>query len=151
MEPRFGYDSYMKSADESTTPTKTSSSPRKPSKASTTMSPVKPRGHADARRGPATPINGNPMMNTPRITSPRHPSTSSEEQHIVSPTPMKPIKIKEQIAPPPSAPVINKSNDPPRLFIALFDYDPNAMSPNKDNEEELPFKEGQLIRVEFFD
>jgi hypothetical protein len=23
------------------------------------------------------------------------------------------------------------------------------MSPNKDNEEELPFKEGQLIRVRF--
>ena len=30
----------------------------------------------------------------------------------------------------------NKTTNPPRLFIALFDYDPNAMSPNKDNEED---------------
>ena len=44
----------------------------------------------------------------------------------------------------------SQENDPIVLFIALFDYDPNAMSPNKDNEEELPFKEGQLIRVRFF-
>ena len=139
----------MKTADGPTAPTKPSSSPKKPAKASTTISPVKPRDHADSRRGTATPINGNPMMNKPRISSPRHPSTSSEEQHIVSPTPMKPIKMKDQIAPPPSAPVLTKNNDPPRLFIALFDYDPNAMSPNKDNEEELPFKEGQLIRVDF--
>lgn len=155
-EPRFGYDTYMKPSDESPAPIKPTSSARKPAKTSTTISPVKSRDHSDSRRGTATPINGNPMMNKPRMSSPRHPSTSSEEQHIVSPIPMKPIKMKEQIAPPPSAPMINnrftnKSNDPPRLFIALFDYDPNAMSPNKDNEEELPFKEGQLIRVQLFD
>ena len=35
-----------------------------------------------------------------------------------------------------------------RIFIALFDYDPKSMSPNSDGfEEELPFKEGQLIKV----
>ena len=35
-----------------------------------------------------------------------------------------------------------------RVFIALFDYDPVAMSPNPDAaDEELPFKEGQLIKV----
>lgn len=35
-----------------------------------------------------------------------------------------------------------------RLFIALFDYDPVEMSPNVDAiDEELPFKEGQLIKV----
>jgi hypothetical protein len=33
------------------------------------------------------------------------------------------------------------------LFLALFDYDPNAMSPNQDSEEELPFKKGQIIKV----
>ena len=42
---------------------------------------------------------------------------------------------------------LGKINGPPRLFIALFDYDPNAMSPNQDSEEELPFKKGQLIKV----
>ncbi|XP_035242055.1 RIMS-binding protein 2-like isoform X6 [Anguilla anguilla] len=35
-----------------------------------------------------------------------------------------------------------------RLFVALFSYDPALMSPNPDTaEEELPFKEGQIIKV----
>uniref|UniRef100_A0A8C8EJ48 RIMS-binding protein 2 n=1 Tax=Oncorhynchus tshawytscha TaxID=74940 RepID=A0A8C8EJ48_ONCTS len=35
-----------------------------------------------------------------------------------------------------------------RIFVALFDYDPLSMSPNPDAaDEELPFKEGQIIRV----
>ncbi|XP_051828568.1 RIMS-binding protein 2 isoform X6 [Antechinus flavipes] len=35
-----------------------------------------------------------------------------------------------------------------RIFVALFDYDPHTMSPNPDGaEEELPFKEGQIIKV----
>jgi len=36
------------------------------------------------------------------------------------------------------------------VFIALFDYDPATMSPNPDAvESELPFSEGQLIKVGF--
>ncbi|XP_044052421.1 RIMS-binding protein 2 isoform X19 [Siniperca chuatsi] len=35
-----------------------------------------------------------------------------------------------------------------RVFVALFDYDPMSMSPNPDAaDEELPFKEGQIIKV----
>lgn len=35
-----------------------------------------------------------------------------------------------------------------RLFIALFDYDPATMSPNVDSiDEELPFREGQILKV----
>ena len=35
-----------------------------------------------------------------------------------------------------------------RLFVALFDYDPPSMSPNPDAcDEELPFREGQMIKV----
>lgn len=35
-----------------------------------------------------------------------------------------------------------------RIFVALFPYDPAAMSPNPDAaEEELPFREGQIIKV----
>ncbi|KAM8872586.1 RIMS-binding protein 2 isoform 3-T4 [Synchiropus picturatus] len=35
-----------------------------------------------------------------------------------------------------------------KIFVALFDYDPLSMSPNPDAaDEELPFKEGQIIRV----
>uniref|UniRef100_A0A8C3XPV8 Peripheral-type benzodiazepine receptor-associated protein 1 n=1 Tax=Chelydra serpentina TaxID=8475 RepID=A0A8C3XPV8_CHESE len=39
-------------------------------------------------------------------------------------------------------------DNPVRIFVALFDYDPVSMSPNPDAaEEELPFKEGQLLKV----
>lgn len=161
---RFDYDPYMKPQDEPpshikpTTTTTATTTQRKSSKASTTISPIKQRDHSDSKRTTATPINGNPNMNKTKMSSPRHASTSSEEQqHVAPPTPMKSIKLKEQTL-TSSLPVpiplmnnhlINKSNSPPRLFIALFDYDPNAMSPNKDNEEELPFKEGQFIRVRF--
>lgn len=35
------------------------------------------------------------------------------------------------------------------MFVALFDYDPMSMSPNPDAaDEELPFKEGQIIKVD---
>lgn len=35
-----------------------------------------------------------------------------------------------------------------RYFVALFDYDPQTMSPNPDAaDEELPFQEGQMIKV----
>lgn len=35
-----------------------------------------------------------------------------------------------------------------RIFVALFPYDPSTMSPNPDAaEEELPFSEGQIIKV----
>ncbi|CAF0757215.1 unnamed protein product [Rotaria sordida] len=149
---RFGYDAYIKQSDDSTSHIKSSNTQRKTSKASTTMSPIKQRDHSDSRRTTtATPMNGNLNMNKTKISSPRHASTSSEEQHVAPPTPMKTVKLKEQIPTQPLSSVnshlYNKTNNPPRLFIALFDYDPNAMSPNKDNEEELPFKEGQLIRI----
>ncbi|XP_068765476.1 peripheral-type benzodiazepine receptor-associated protein 1 isoform X3 [Struthio camelus] len=39
-------------------------------------------------------------------------------------------------------------DDAIRIFVALFDYDPISMSPNPDAaEEELPFKEGQILKV----
>ncbi len=38
--------------------------------------------------------------------------------------------------------------DGTRIFVALFDYDPHTMSPNPEAcDEELPFREGQLIKV----
>lgn len=39
-----------------------------------------------------------------------------------------------------------------RFFVALFDYDPQTMSPNPDAaDEELPFQEGQIIKVNYVD
>uniref|UniRef100_A0A8C9XJC7 RIMS-binding protein 2 n=1 Tax=Sander lucioperca TaxID=283035 RepID=A0A8C9XJC7_SANLU len=41
-----------------------------------------------------------------------------------------------------------KGNSDIRIFVALFPYDPATMSPNPDAaEEELPFTEGQIIKV----
>ncbi|XP_078410798.1 RIMS-binding protein 2 [Cetorhinus maximus] len=49
---------------------------------------------------------------------------------------------------PESEPDVCSEDLPPRVFVALFDYDPLSMSPNPDAaEEELPFKEGQIIKV----
>ncbi|NWW23968.1 RIMB1 protein, partial [Falcunculus frontatus] len=51
---------------------------------------------------------------------------------------------------PPRSTVPESSgkDDGIRLFVALFDYDPVSMSPNPDAaEEELPFKEGQILKV----
>lgn len=49
-------------------------------------------------------------------------------------------------SPPAEAPVYQDL--PVRAFVALFDYDPVSMSPNPDaGEEELPFREGQILKV----
>lgn len=41
-----------------------------------------------------------------------------------------------------------KGDGDKRIFVALFPYDPATMSPNPDAaEEELPFAEGQIIKV----
>uniref|UniRef100_A0A8C7CAJ9 RIMS-binding protein 2 n=1 Tax=Oncorhynchus kisutch TaxID=8019 RepID=A0A8C7CAJ9_ONCKI len=49
------------------------------------------------------------------------------------------------------SPVYYEESEPEdlaRIFVALFDYDPLSMSPNPDAaDEELPFKEGQIIKV----
>ncbi|KAG7476375.1 hypothetical protein MATL_G00082210 [Megalops atlanticus] len=50
--------------------------------------------------------------------------------------------------PPPQYLDESEPEDLCRIFVALFDYDPLSMSPNPDAaDEELPFKEGQIIRV----
>ncbi|NWR02705.1 RIMB1 protein, partial [Paradoxornis webbianus] len=50
--------------------------------------------------------------------------------------------------PKSTAPQSSGKDDGIRIFVALFDYDPVSMSPNPDAaEEELPFKEGQILKV----
>ena len=47
-----------------------------------------------------------------------------------------------------SVPDLEYDENKVRIFIAMFDYDPVIMSPNPDAaEEELPFKENQLLKV----
>ncbi|XP_022251355.1 RIMS-binding protein 2-like isoform X2 [Limulus polyphemus] len=42
---------------------------------------------------------------------------------------------------------VNHPDNRVRWFVALFDYNPHTMSPNPDAGEELPFQEGQLIKI----
>ncbi|NWR79336.1 RIMB1 protein, partial [Centropus unirufus] len=52
------------------------------------------------------------------------------------------------VGPPRSTASETSAEDDVRIFVALFDYDPVSMSPNPDAaEEELPFKEGQILKV----
>jgi hypothetical protein len=85
-----------------------------------------------------TPTNENLTINK---------SISSDEQRSMPSTPNKTVRVQS-----PSGMnnhLLNKTNTSPRLFFALFDYDPHAMSPNQNSEEELPFKQGQTIKVKF--
>ncbi|KAF0038081.1 hypothetical protein F2P81_008565 [Scophthalmus maximus] len=63
--------------------------------------------------------------------------------------------IGDHFTPPPSreqrgvnSAKVKGDGDVIRIFVALFPYDPSTMSPNPDAaEEELPFSEGQIIKV----
>jgi len=85
--------------------------------------------------------------NTPNIIG-------TPQKKVINNEPAKPIQQQQQ-QPVQQQPIQqqpiqqqNKTNKNYRLFIALFDYDPYQMSPNQDScSEELPFKEGQLIKV----
>jgi hypothetical protein len=104
-----------------------------------------------------TELKANSPRSTSRIQSPGKQRHNSDSNRIRTPL-SDSLNINKSITPEekrssPKSPSknlslqSNKTNTSPRLFLALFDYDPNAMSPNQDSEEELPFKKGQIIKV----
>ncbi|CAF4652800.1 unnamed protein product [Rotaria sp. Silwood1] len=72
-------------------------------------------------------------------------STLSGEQRSTPTTPNKNGRLQRSSR--INNHLLDKTNTSPRLFIALFDYDPPAMSPNQNSDEELPFKQGQIIKI----
>ncbi|CAF3667502.1 unnamed protein product [Rotaria sordida] len=72
-------------------------------------------------------------------------STLSGEQRSIPLTTNKTLRLQRSSA--INNHLLDKTNTPPRLFVALFDYDPQAMSPNQNSDEELPFKQGQIIKI----
>ncbi|XP_039938089.1 peripheral-type benzodiazepine receptor-associated protein 1 isoform X3 [Hirundo rustica] len=61
---------------------------------------------------------------------------------------MQKLLLSSPGPPKSTAPESSGRDDDVRIFVALFDYDPVSMSPNPDAaEEELPFKEGQILKV----
>ncbi|KAL1440669.1 hypothetical protein MTO96_009222 [Rhipicephalus appendiculatus] len=99
-----------------------------------------PRGGVDQHGG-----GGMAYQERPRPTSPTPPSRA-----------MRPMVDDE---PPPARGTYGRQSGTgrgsggqrqPRVrwFVALFDYDPQTMSPNPDTaDEELPFQEGDLIKI----
>ncbi len=102
---------------------------------------------------PSTPRTTTMRMKSPTnqrdfpdvLRTPTNENAKSEEQRIIPSTPVKSLRLPSTSGTNNHLP--NKTNTTPRIFLALFDYDPHAMSPNQDNEEELPFKQGQLLKV----
>ncbi|XP_075710189.1 peripheral-type benzodiazepine receptor-associated protein 1 isoform X5 [Rhinoderma darwinii] len=80
----------------------------------------------------------------------RNPSTSrinsdSESDAVLS---TQPDCCQEKILEDGDSPSKEQETDSVRIFVALFDYDPETMSPNPEAYmEELLFKEGQILQV----
>jgi hypothetical protein len=115
----------------STDVSQTELKPNSPRSTSRIQSPGKQRHNSDSNRI-RTPLSDSLNVNK---------SITSEEKRSSPKSPSKNLSLQSNNQ------LINKTNTSPRLFLALFDYDPNAMSPNQDSEEELPFKKGQIIKV----
>ncbi|XP_078786481.1 peripheral-type benzodiazepine receptor-associated protein 1 isoform X16 [Oryzias latipes] len=85
-------------------------------------------------RGYSVGANRDPSLIPPAVAAP--PWTSQAE-----------LSGKATKTPKGESPKIKGDGDV-RIFVALFPYDPASMSPNPDAaEEELPFSEGQIIKV----
>ena len=83
---------------------------------------------------------------TTTTTTTANPTSPATTTNII--TNINNNTAKQQQKPDNSQQPANNRNERMRIFVALFDYDPPTMSPNPDAcEEELPFREGQLIKV----
>ncbi|XP_035382894.1 RIMS-binding protein 2 isoform X2 [Electrophorus electricus] len=91
---------------------------------------------------------GNTSSGRPNRDSSRRPAHSASQPQR---TPLMVPSIdayRDQRRHSPPSYDESEPEDPFRIFVALFDYDPLSMSPNPDAaDEELPFKEGQIIKV----
>ncbi|KAM9735734.1 RIMS-binding protein 2 isoform 2-T2 [Menidia menidia] len=96
--------------------------------------------------------------NTPKTNTPaggRHDRDSGRRAHHGGPQPQRrPLMVpsidghRDRDRRSPTYYDESEPEEPFRIFVALFDYDPLSMSPNPDAaDEELPFKEGQIIRI----
>jgi len=101
-------------------------------------------------RFPAPDPRARPMPHPPdrpttaRGYHPPHPPAHPGPQHPRSKIPLADDYYARGRPPRPGRPTEVRH----RLFVALFDYDPQSMSPNPDAcDEELPFREGHTIKV----
>ncbi len=87
------------------------------------------------------------------IRGPRPPQNPNQMGQMNQMNPMNQTRMPMQQRGPMSQQQQQQQNPQQRklrYFLALFDYDPLTMSPNPDScEEELPFREGDTIKVKF--
>ncbi|XP_039938094.1 peripheral-type benzodiazepine receptor-associated protein 1 isoform X6 [Hirundo rustica] len=106
------------------------------------------------QREPCSQENGEKISSHKDSRGPELPSTatwqapSRRRSKGVRRSQMQKLLLSSPGPPKSTAPESSGRDDDVRIFVALFDYDPVSMSPNPDAaEEELPFKEGQILKV----
>jgi RIMS-binding protein 2 len=101
-------------------------------------------------------MQGPGMQNMQNMQNMRGPRPQNPNQMNQNRMPMQP---GQQQQPNPRGPMSQQQQQQAgnpqqrklRYFLALFDYDPLTMSPNPEScEEELPFREGDTIKVSHF-
>jgi RIMS-binding protein 2 len=82
---------------------------------------------------------------------PQNPNQMNQNRMPMQPGQQQQQQQQPQQPPPRGGPMSNQQNPQQRklrYFLAIFDYDPLTMSPNPEScEEELPFREGDTIKV----
>ncbi|XP_016158470.1 PREDICTED: peripheral-type benzodiazepine receptor-associated protein 1 isoform X7 [Ficedula albicollis] len=106
------------------------------------------------QRGPCSQENGEKASSHKDSGGPEPPGTaawqapSRRRSKSIRRSQMQKPLLSSPGPPRSTAPESSGKDDGIRIFVALFDYDPVSMSPNPDAaEEELPFKEGQILKV----
>lgn len=93
------------------------------------------------------------MQGGMRGPRPQNPNQINQNQMNQNRMPMQTGQQQQQQQPPRGPMSQQQQQQNPqqrklRYFLALFDYDPLTMSPNPEScEEELPFREGDTIKV----
>lgn len=95
------------------------------------------------------------MQNMQNMRGPRPQNPNQMNQMNQNRMPMQPGQPQANPRGPMSQQQQQQAGNPQqrklRYFLALFDYDPLTMSPNPEScEEELPFREGDTIKVSHF-
>ncbi|XP_053816921.1 peripheral-type benzodiazepine receptor-associated protein 1 isoform X9 [Vidua chalybeata] len=106
------------------------------------------------QREPCSQENGEKASSHKDSRGPEPPGTaawqapSRRQSRSIRRSQMQKPLLSSPGLPSSTAPESSGKDDGIRIFVALFDYDPVSMSPNPDAaEEELPFKEGQILKV----
>uniref|UniRef100_A0A8K9WLB7 SH3 domain-containing protein n=1 Tax=Oncorhynchus mykiss TaxID=8022 RepID=A0A8K9WLB7_ONCMY len=95
----------------------------------------------------STPVHQSPPYQSPPVhqSTPVHQSPSYQSPPVHQSTPVLLFVCLRAESMDHSWPI---GDNEVRIFVALFPYDPVNMSPNPDAaEEELPFREGQIIKI----